>query len=83
MTQYSFAIYRPDDYDASTETEAMSREAAKARRRSVRLFDPLENFVYWLISAAALTAVMFGAMSSMDFARHAPSSSSNYLITER
>ena len=26
MTQYLVAIYRPDDYDPSVETEAMSRE---------------------------------------------------------
>jgi hypothetical protein len=26
MTQYLIAIYRPDDYDPSVETEAMSRE---------------------------------------------------------
>jgi hypothetical protein len=57
------------------EIEAEIRRAVEEGRRSVRLFDPLENFVYSMISAAALTALLIGILSSFDFARHLPSPS--------
>ena len=35
MTQYLVAIHHPDDYDASLETEAMSREISALNREMV------------------------------------------------
>jgi hypothetical protein len=68
---------RPAD---ELEIEAEIRRAVEEGRRSVRLFDPLENFVYSMISAAALTALLLGVLSSFDFARHLPSPSSEQTV---
>jgi hypothetical protein len=68
---------RPAD---EVEIEAEIRRAAEEGRRSVRLFDPLENFVYSMISAAALTALLLGLLSSFEFARHLPPRSSEQTV---
>jgi hypothetical protein len=70
-------VGRPAD---EAEIEAEIRRAVEEQRRSVRLFDPLENFVYSLISAAALTALLLGVLYSFDFARHLPSPSSEQTV---
>ena len=68
---------RPAD---EVQIEAEIHRALEERRQSVRLFDPLENFVYSMISAAALTALLLGMLYSFDFARHLPSPSSEQTV---
>jgi hypothetical protein len=56
-----------------SEIEFEIRRAAVRRANSVKLLDPLEHFVYSLISAAALASLLMGFVCMADFARQSDS----------
>jgi hypothetical protein len=48
------------------EIEKEIRKAAAQRRRSVQLYDPLEDWLYSLIPAAAIIALLLGVLGMLD-----------------
>jgi hypothetical protein len=43
------------------------RRVAAQRKSSAELFDPVEDCLYWLISAAALVSLLLGILGLLDF----------------
>lgn len=48
------------------EIEKEIRKAAAQRRRSIELYDPLEDWLYSLIPAAAIVALLVGVLGLLD-----------------
>jgi hypothetical protein len=48
------------------EIEQEIRKAAAQRRRSIELYDPLEDWLYSLIPAAAIVALLLGVLGLLD-----------------
>lgn len=48
------------------EIEQEVRKAAAQRRRSVELYDPLEDWLYALVPAAAIVALLIGVLGVLD-----------------
>lgn len=51
------------------------RKAAARRRRSIDLYDPLEDWLYSLVPAAAIVALLVGVLGLLD--SHAPGTETN------
>jgi hypothetical protein len=49
------------------EIEQELRKVAAQRKSSAELFDRVEDWLYWLISAAALVSLLFGILCLSDF----------------
>jgi hypothetical protein len=54
------------------EIEREVRKAAAQRRRSTELYDPLEDWLYSLIPAAAIVALLIGVLGLLDSQRPEP-----------
>jgi hypothetical protein len=51
------------------------RKAAARRRRSIDLYDPLEDWLYSLVPAAAIVALLVGVLGLLD--SHTPGTETN------
>ena len=57
------------------EIEREVRKAAAQRRRSTELYDPLEDWLYSLVPAAAIVALLVGVLGLLDSQRPGPQTS--------
>ena len=57
------------------EIEREVRKAAAQRRRSAELYDPLEDWLYSLVPAAAIVALLVGVLGLLDSQRPGPQTS--------
>jgi hypothetical protein len=69
-------LAEPDENVNQHDLELEFRLTAAQRRHSAQLLDPVEHFVYSLISAAALVALLMGFLCMADFARRGGGESS-------
>jgi hypothetical protein len=64
-----------DEVSRQLRIEQEVRKAAARRRRSIDLYDPLEDWLYSLIPAAAIVALLVGVLGLLD--SHAPGTETN------
>ena len=64
-----------DDVFRQLRIEQEVRKAAARRRRSIDLYDPLEDWLYSLVPAAAIVALLVGVLGLLD--SHAPGTETN------
>jgi hypothetical protein len=64
-----------DDVFRQLRIEQEVRKAAARRRRSIDLYDPLEDWLYSLVPAAAIVALLVGVLGLLD--SHTPGTETN------
>jgi hypothetical protein len=55
-----------DEARKQIEIEQEVRKAAAQRRRSIELYDPVEDWLYSLVPAAAIVALLLGVLGLLD-----------------
>ena len=55
-----------DEVSRQLEIEQEVRKAAAQRKRSIELYDPVEDWLYSLIPAAAIVALLVGVLGLLD-----------------
>ena len=55
-----------DEFSRQLEIEQEVRKAAAQRKRSIELYDPVEDWLYSLIPAAAIVALLVGVLGLLD-----------------